>query len=74
MKRRAVFVKADGIDLLKELLFPGLPLLDGVLHAQIHLFELHNLEFLRSIGVFIFAFQFLQLIELVLFILAEFGR
>lgn len=56
VQRRTVLVEADSVQLLEELLFSCLPLLDGVLHAQVHLLELHDLQFLRSIGVLILRF------------------
>lgn len=44
VQRRAVLVQANRIQLLEELLLSCLPLLNRVLHTQVHLLKLHDLE------------------------------
>lgn len=71
VQRRAILVQAKRIQLLEELLLSCLPLFNRILHTQVHLLELHDLEPLLRVLVLELGLQLLDAIDLVLLVLAE---
>ena len=74
VQRRAVLVQANRIQLLEQLLLSCLPLLNRVLHTQVHLLKLHDLKPLLRVLILELGFQILDAIDLILFVLTELVR